>query len=104
MDPAKGMIADPELAGIVGEDDHVAHQPMMANTPTEACFGQDTGPLAVKNVDTPARQLFHIRHLVTKVPRRDAAQFGSKRWVNTAVFQIAERSIVEDIVLVIATQ
>lgn len=78
MNPAQGVVADPELAGIVGDDHGVAKKTVMANGTPDAGFREHTDRLPVEDVDTLAGQVFEEWHLVAKASRL-AASAGSAR-------------------------
>jgi hypothetical protein len=66
MDSAQGMIADAELAVIVGDDDGVANEPVMADGTPDACFPQDAHRVPVENVDALVRQMLQKWDLVAE--------------------------------------
>ncbi|WP_255571642.1 hypothetical protein [Ensifer sp. ENS12] len=104
VDPTQGMVADPELGRIVRDDHGVAEKTMMANGSPDAGFREHTDRLPVENVDTLAGQIFEERHLVAKASWFVATEFGRKRRIGATVVQIVEGGVVEDIVLIAASE
>ncbi|WP_235818165.1 hypothetical protein [Brucella thiophenivorans] len=70
MHPAQRMIANPELAGVVGDNDGIAQQAVVANRTPDARFRDDPNHVLIEDVDTFSRQVFQKGNLVAKALRR----------------------------------
>ncbi len=104
MDPTQRVIADAELAGVVGHDHYVAHQTMMADRTPKSGFSKRANILPIEDIDTLAGQMRHERHLVAEALWFKRPKPGDHDWIATALLQIIECGIVEYIILVIAAQ
>lgn len=76
----------------------------MADGSPDAGFCEHADRLPVENVDALASQIFEERHLVAKASWFVAADFGHKRRIGTTAVQIVEGGVVEDIVLIAASE
>lgn len=103
MDPTQRMIADAELAGIVGNDHRVAHQTVVTDGVPKAGFSEYANVMPIKDIDTLAGQR-HERHLVTEALRFKSLKSGSHDRIATALFQVVECRVVEYVILIAATQ
>ncbi len=101
---AQRVGADPKLPGIVGDDDGVADQPMMADGTPDAGLGERPERLRVEDVDAMFGEMLEKRDLIGKPLRFVGVQPGSKGRVDLPVFQQRKSGIVEDIVLIVAAQ
>lgn len=64
MNPAQRVIADVELAGVVGHDHRAAHQSVMTDRTPKPGFGKRADLLSVEDIDTLVGQMRHEWHLV----------------------------------------
>ena len=104
MDPAQSMGADPELAGVVGDDHCIADQTMMADSTPDAGLGKRANFLPVKNVDALGGEMLEKGDLIGKMLRLRRSQSRHKGRIHLSIFQEGKGSVVEDIVLIIAAQ
>lgn len=58
------MYADPELAGVVGDDHRISDQAMMADGAPDTSLGKRSNCLSVKNVDSLGGQMLEKRDLI----------------------------------------
>ncbi len=104
MDPAQRVIADAELAGIIGHDDRVADQAMMADRTPDAGFGERADLFLVEDVDPLAREIMKEGNLVAEVEWCSCSQSGHQGGIGAMPpVKVIEDRVVEHIVLIIAT-
>lgn len=104
MNPAQRMRTDTKLSSIIGDNDCIPGQPVMANSALDAGLCKWTNNVLVKNVDTVFGQIGEKRNLVGKPSWTRCPQARQKCGIHPTVFEKGEGSIVEDIVLIITTQ
>jgi|GEM_PF-2531618 len=92
---AKRVIADPELAGIVRDNDHTAQQAMVADRAPDAGFAKHPDQRFVKDIDPLAHQVFEELQLAGEQLRRTRFQLGNKSRIRLVALQIVERGIVQ---------
>src|SRR5690606_33251997 len=98
------MIADPELAGIVGDNDRVAQQAMVTDRSPDASFPQHPDQRLVKDVELSAHQVLEELQLVGKHLWFTRCQLGNKSRIRLAALQMRKGGIVQHIALITATQ
>src|SRR5690606_24853071 len=101
---AQSMIADPELAGIVGDNDRVAQQAMMADRSPDASFPQHPDQRLVKDVDLSAHQVLAELQLVGKHLSFTRFQSVNKNRIRLAALLICKGGIIQNVVLIAAAQ
>jgi hypothetical protein len=63
MNPAQGVVGDAELAGVVGDEDRVAHQSLRPNRAPQRALGQGAHQIAVEDVDAQAGRMHQAKLL-----------------------------------------
>ena len=101
---AQSMIADPELAGIVGDNDRVAQQAMVADRSPDASFPQHPDERLVKDVDLSTHQVLEELQLVGKHLWFTRFQSGNKSRIRLAALQMCKGGIIQNVVLIAAAQ
>src|SRR5690606_14842112 len=101
---AKRMIADPELAGIVGDNDRVAQQAMVTDRSPDASFPQHPDQRLVKDVDLSAHQVLEELQLVGEKLWLTRCQLGNKSRIRLAALQMRKGGIIQNVVLIAAAQ
>lgn len=104
MDPTQRMRADTKLSSIIGNNESLAKQPVIAVSTPDARLRERTNNGLVEDVDPLGSQICEKRNLVRKPSWLRCSQARQKGGIHPAVFEKDKGGIVEDIVLIIAAE
>src|SRR5215210_6493671 len=102
VNPAQGVGAQPELAGVVGHDHGAAQQPMMADRAPQRALGRDRDRWwgHAQGVDPERAQVCPPGRLVWEGLDRMRSERFDHRAGQLALAHVAERLVVDHVVLV----